>query len=278
MPVTGDRILGRDLALAEPALAGLPATFAVSFAPAPGERRVLASAELGRIARSHGISTSELSEVCFELPVRKLSREEISAAMMRSLPSSAHVEIVELGKTDAPPGEIDFPSSGLEPADAAGNRLWRGSVRYAPTRKLAVWARVKVLDEYTAVVAARDIPAGVVVEEGWLRLEKQSGVLPREPFARRIEDAAGLVLKRPVKSGAPLPLATLSVPLAVRRGETVRVDVASGWARLHFEAVAESDAREGDQIALRNPISGKTFRAKVGGNGRATVVIGGPAI
>ena len=92
------------------------------------------------------------------------------------------------------------------------------------------------------------------------------------------EEVAGLVLKRPVKSGVPVPATAAAARLAVRRGETVRVDVASGWARLHFEAVAETDAREGDQIALRNPISGKTFRARVGAAGRATVVIGGPAI
>ncbi len=41
------------------------------------------------------------------------------------------------------------------------------------------------------------------------------------------------------------------------------VDVQSGFAHLQFDAVAESSANEGDVIELRNPSSGKTFRAKL---------------
>ena len=81
-----------------------------------------------------------------------------------------------------------------------------------------------------------------------------------------------------MKAGEPIPASLLTPPLAVKRGATVRVEVASGWARLHFEAIAESDAREGDMIALRNPVSGRTFRARVGAHGRATVVIGDSAL
>ena len=278
MPVTGDRILGRDLALAEPALAGLPATFVVGFAPVPGERRTLATAELSRIARSNGIHAGELPEVCFELPLRRLESAAVAAAMLRGLPAGVQLEIVELGKVDVPPGDVEFPVAGLEPADTAGSRMWRGWVRYANTRKQPVWARVKVQEEYVAVVAVKDIAAGAVLDTEGLRIEKRTGPLSREQVVRRIEDVRGQVLKRQVKAGAAIPVSLLTLPLAVKRGETVRVEVASGWARLHFEAVAESDAREGDLIALRNPVSGKTFRAKVGANGRVRVVIGGSVL
>ena len=278
MPVTGDRILGRDLALAEPALAALPASYAVGFAPAPGERRILASAELNRIARSNGINAPLLDEVCFEFPVRQLSRQEIAAAMRSSLPTDSRIEIVELGKTEAPVGDIDFALGGLEPGDPAGTRVWRGWVHYSPTRKLPIWARVRILEDYIAVVATRDLAPGVVLDAAWLRAERQTGPLPKEPLATKIGDVQGQVLKRAIKAGVPLPVSFVTAPLAVRRGETVRVNVASGWARLRFEAVAEADAREGEQIALRNPISGKTFRARVDGNGKATVVIGGPVL
>ncbi len=278
MPVTGDRILGRDLALVEPALAGLPSTFVVGFAPSPGEKRTLATAELSRIARTNGIHADELPEVCFELPLRRLESTEVAAAMLRGLPAGVHLEVVELSKVDVPPGDVEFPVAGLEPADAAGNRMWRGLVRYANTRKQPVWARVKVLEEYVAVVAVKDLAAGAALDADGLRIEKRTGPLTREQVAKRIEDVQGQVLKRPVKAGAAIPVSLLTLPLAVKRGETVRVEVASGWARLHFEAVAESDAREGDLIALRNPVSGKMFRAKVGANGRVRVVLGGSAL
>ena len=278
IPTTGDRILGSDLAAAEPALAGLPATFIVGFAPGPGGKRTLSSAELGHIARSNGIRTDNLHEICFEFPLRLVEAEEVSAAMRRSLPADVHLEIVEFNKSSAPAGEVEFPATGLEPGDAAGNHVWRGWVRYANTRKVPISARVKILHDFIAVVAQKDLAAGVPLESDWLRIEKRAGPSLQETAARRIEDVRGQILKRAVKAGAPILTSILSPPLAVKRGATVRVEVASGWARLHFEAIAESDAREGDMVALRNPVSGKTFRARAGANGRATVVIGGSGL
>jgi hypothetical protein len=206
VPVTSDRIMGSDLSPA------LPSSLVVGFAPLPGEKRVFGAAELQRIARANHVAVEELNDSCFELPLKAITKDQIAAAMTRVLPAAAHVEIVDIGKAEAPSGEIEFSLSGLEPADASGVRMWRGSARYFGTRKIALWARVKV--------------------EG-----------------------------------------PLTPPLAIHRGETVRGDVASGFARLHFEAVAESDAHEGDFVALKNPLSGKTFRAKVGAGGKVSVVI-----
>lgn len=278
IPISGDRILGRDLALAEPAFAGLSATFVVGFAPGPGEKRILTSAELGRIARSNGIHADDLNGICFELMLHRVETAEVSAAMRRSLPADAQLELVEVNKVDAPAGEMEFPATGLEPGDAAGNRVWRGWVRYANTRKVPIWARVRILQDFLAVVAQKDLAAGVPLESDWLRIEKRAGPLLQETASKRIEDVRGQILKRAVKAGTPILTSLLTPPLAVKRGATVRVEVASGWARLHFEAIAESDAREGDMVALRNPVSGKTFRARVGANGRATVVPGGSGL
>jgi hypothetical protein len=206
VPVTNDRIMASDLSPA------LPSSLVVGFAPLPGEKRVFSAAEVQRIARANHVTVDELNEICFELPLKTVTKDQLASAMKRVLPAAAHLEIVGIGKAEAPSGEIEFSLSGLEPADASGVRMWRGSARYFGTRKMALWARVKVQGPLTQ-------------------------------------------------------------PLAVHRGEAVRVDVASGPARLHFEAVAESDAREGDFVALKNPLSGKTFRAKVGAGGKVSVVI-----
>ncbi len=55
MPITGNRILGRDLALADPHFAALPASLTVGFTPAPGAQRVYSTIELQRLARANGI-------------------------------------------------------------------------------------------------------------------------------------------------------------------------------------------------------------------------------
>jgi flagella basal body P-ring formation protein FlgA len=170
--------------------------------------------------------------------------------------------------------------AGLEPSapGAQGVQLWRGYVRYADTQKASCWARVKLTAHYTVVVAAKDLQPGQALEAAVLRLETKTGPLDREPAAARLEEVRGRALKHPLKAGSPVPLGILVEPFAVQRGDAVRVEVRSGPALLHFEAVAEAPAREGDMIELHNPVTGKTFRARLAAGQQAVLVVGGGQI
>jgi flagella basal body P-ring formation protein FlgA len=273
-PVTQNRILGRDLAAADPQFASLPATLTVGFAPSPGAKRIFDSAELGRIARSNGISVRVPAQVCFELPMRPLQEGEVAAAMRASLPEDTTLSIVELPKEEMPVGQIVFPVAGLQPSNPAapGSQLWRGYVKYAETRKAAIWARVAVAVGFTAVVAVRDLLANAVIDAAALRIERRTGPARLEKVAARMEDVIGQIPKSAIKAGSPIPLASLARATAVRRGDSVKVEVQSGPAQLRFEAVAETPANEGDVLQLRNPLNGKTFRARLE-SGRAVLVV-----
>src|SRR5690349_3918585 len=98
VPVRGDRILGPDLALADPRFAAVPDTEVIGFAPAPGSTRIFRAPELMRIARAHGLSVHDPAEVCFEIPMRQVAAEEVVQAMRRSLPAGTTLTIVELAK------------------------------------------------------------------------------------------------------------------------------------------------------------------------------------
>lgn len=276
LPISGSRILGRDLALADSRFSGLPASLAVGFAPAPGAKRVYAAAELQRLARANGFEVNDASQICFEIPMRPLTAEDAAAAMRRAIPADAALTIEELSKSDLPAGQLEFPIAGLEPTapGAQGVQMWRGYVRYAESRQASCWARVRVTVNYTAVVAVKDLEPGQTLDAAVLRLETKTGPLEREPAATRLEDVRGRVLKRPVLAGSTVPLGILIDPPAVLRGDAVRVEVRSGPARLHFEAVAEAAAREGDVIELRNPLNGKTFKARLAAGRQAVLVIG----
>jgi flagella basal body P-ring formation protein FlgA len=50
--------------------------------------------------------------------------------------------------------------------------------------------------------------------------------------------------------------------------------VMNGASRVSVDALASSAARRGDMVQLRNPGTGKTFRAKVSGPGQAVIVLG----
>ncbi len=275
LPVTGNRILGRDLALADSRFSALPRTLAVGFAPAPGARRIFDALELQRIARANGIHAAGFEKICFEIPMVHLKEEDVLAAMRRALPADAHLRIVEMPAIDAPAGQIEFPLEALEPASPLdrGVQRWRGSVKYAGTRQFAVWARVEITVPFAAVVASRDLPAGAPIQAGSLRVESRTGPLDRGKPATRIEDVAGHLPRRAIKAGSVVPLSILAAAPVVRRGDPVPVEVESGRARLHFEAVAVNSAREGEMVELRNPASGKMFRARIGEGPKALVVV-----
>ena len=274
-PATGNRILGKDLAAADARFASLPATLTIGFAPAPGTKRVFGLAELRRIARSNGIPPEVFTEVCFDLPMRALKAEDAVTAMRRGLPPSATLKVIEMPVVEVPVGQIEFPLNGLEPAleSNQGVQLWRGDVLYADTRRTSIWARVRVTEQYEAVIATRDLAAGTPIEPRSLRIETRTGPIERVKSADRIEDVQGRVARRAIKAGSPVPSAILAEAPAVRRGDAVSVEVQSGLAHLRFEAIAETAASGGEMVELRNPVNGKTFRAKLNPDGKAIIVI-----
>jgi flagella basal body P-ring formation protein FlgA len=275
VPITGNRILGHDLGLADPQFAALPAGLTVGFAPAPGTKRIFATSELQRLARANGIAVSSPGEVCFEIPMLHVTEEDASAAMRRSLPAEAALKIVELVNFEVPAGVLEFPCEGLEPPSVAnhGVQLWRGYVKYAETRRASIWARVEVTEQFTAVVAARDLPLNTLISASSLRLETRTGPLEKEKRATRIEDVQGRIPRHALNAGSVVLVALLSDAPAVRRGDSVTVEVQSGPAHLRFEAIAEGAARDGDMVELRNPSNGKTFRARLDPGAKALVVI-----
>ncbi len=279
LPVSGNRILGSDLAAADARFAALPATLTIGFAPAPGAKRVYSGAELQRIARANGMTVADYGEICFALSMRQLTKESVGQAMRRSLPEGATLKVVETTNAAAPAGTIEFPLAGLEPPSplTPGVQLWHGHVTYAETRQQPIWARVELSVTVTAVVAARDLAANKLIGAASLRIETRTGPLDRMKAATRIEDVAGRMPKRSLEAGSIVPLSVLAEAPTVRRGDAVEVEVQSGLARVRFEAVAENAAREGDIIELRNPANGKTFKARLEAGPRALVVIaGGP--
>lgn len=273
LPIVSDRILGRDLALADPRFSALPSTLVLGWTPAPGAKRTFTSDELSRVLKANHLEAGSPEELCFEVPVHDLDATEALARMRQALPN-ADVKIVELSKTPVPPGTLEFPLSALEAAAGghAETRLWRGFVRYSETKRAPVWARVTISQTVMAVVAARDLPANTAIEATALRLEKRT--VSVQGLAGRLEEVAGFIPRRAIRSGEPVPLSLLEKAPDVRRGELVTVEVRSGSALLRLSAVAERDAHSGQILELRNPSNGKTFQARLDGP-RAVIRVGG---
>ncbi|MBF0195530.1 MAG: flagellar basal body P-ring formation protein FlgA [Magnetococcales bacterium] len=122
-------------------------------------------------------------------------------------------------------------------------------------------------------VIRRSIKRGGLVNAGdikWKRLEMNreiDGLLVDE------QDVIGMVSQRSVKAGMPLRMKWFAEPLAIDRGERVKVRLKKGGLVINTTAVALSKGRVGDIIQLRNPKSHIRYEAKVSAPGQALIQI-----
>jgi len=142
--VDGDRILGRDLVAAVPALQGLDPDAEVSFAPVPGVQRVFHPEEVSRVAREHGLQPPERPvEPCFERKTQPLTAEMLAPVIAQALAiGGAHVEILDFSRVPVPHGTLEFSRGALT---AAG--VWHGQMVYGEGRSMPLWVRLRVTDE-----------------------------------------------------------------------------------------------------------------------------------
>jgi flagella basal body P-ring formation protein FlgA len=260
-----DRITAGDLVPHWPALAAIPGGTPLGFAPAPGAQRVYRSGELSRLAARYGLVAPGVDAICVERPAVPLDRSQLLAAMQRSLPA-ARIEIVEFSRVRAPAGTIEFPRTGLQP----GGR-WYGFIRYGGERRFPVWARVLLTVPVSQVVAVEALRTGHPVTAAQVRLETRVGEPLRGNAVVALEEVVGKIPLRAFAAGTVLTRNLFAEPPEVARGDVVRVTVVQGAARLELQAMAEAEGRRGDRISLRNPSSGKRFRAKVMGKGWAAI-------
>lgn len=271
IPGSADEIVAADLAQRMPAFALAAPTLAVGLAPVPGARRIFNELELRKLAARHGVpdSTPIESEICVERSVAPLDAARLLEAMQRTLPA-ARIEIVDYSRHPAPEGEIEFPLRTLQPSG-----LWTGSVRYGRGRRFAIWARVTVKLSRTAVFAAETLIPGRPITASQVTLETTEGPPHLQAGAASVGEVVGLIPRRKFLKGSVVALAYLTRPPEITRGDSVRVEVQHGSARLELEATAEVDGRLGETISFRNPETKRQFRARVQGKGRATIDAGG---
>jgi flagella basal body P-ring formation protein FlgA len=273
--VEGDKILARDLVGSIPEFAGIPAYESIGFAPSPGVRRTLSIGELARFAERFHVTVQPGAAICIEIPVESLSAERITAAMKQV--TEADVQVIEFSRYFVPKGEVQFLKTGLAPSPAANPSttvLWKGRVLYGNGKSWAIWARVKLAITREQLVAMEAIAAGSTISSEQVKTENAL-VYPFAAATMRADDVSGRIARQKIEKGQAIT-ATLLLPRAeVRKGDDVEVRVESGTATLKIHAKAETSGRLGESVTVKNPESGKNFRAVVEGRNRVGVVAKG---
>ncbi len=263
-----DQILAGDLASALPGVTMPDLSASIAIAPAPGVQRVFHAVELRRIAAHFGWTGEFDSDICIERPVSPPEPARFLAAMRQALPE-AEIAILDYGRQPVPAGEIEFRANTLRPGPSGA--LWTGTVRYAGTRRFAIWARVQILVPVTRVVAAVDLEPGSAIAAEQVRIEKQAGFPAAAPMLGSLEEAVGKWPRVLIHAGTPLRAVMIEEPKVVIRGDTVKVDVFNGAAHLQMEAKAEASGAVGETVPVLNPDSHRRFPARVEGKGRVSV-------
>lgn len=278
LPVEGDRILARDLSAAMPAFAAWPQDTELGYAPAPGLRRVLRAAELRRLASRQGLDGSAMEDVCVERPTAPLVQGTLRAALaLAAGDPEVHIEILDWSRYAVPRGPLEFPRTA---AVREGNGpqapvLWKGFVKYGDCGRFSIWVRARIEVRMMQVSARTDLAIGRPVQQSQVQLETVSVSLFGAQPARSLAEVVGRVPRRPIPAGSPILPGQLQVPMEIHSGDAVTVRVTSGRAGLKLEGVAGGDGRRGDLIPVKNPLTGKTFRARVESPGNVAVVIPG---
>lgn len=267
LAVAGPNITARDLSRAVPGFSPLDPDAIVAYAPLPGVDRIFYAEELRQLLGRFNYEGSEpLHNVCFARPIAPVPTEAVIRAMKRSLGTDAHIEILEMSRTLAPAGEIVFPREQLS---APPQALWRGYVLYDGDQKFSIWARVSVSVKTTRAIALVQLKPGIPIEPEQVNFETVDGFPEQHTTPQTAEAISGCLPHRFIAAQTPVWNDAIDPPNEIAKGDRVTVLVQSGEARLSFDAEAQGSGRHGDLIALKNPDSGKLFRARIDGPGKA---------
>ncbi len=174
----------------------------------------------------------------------------------------------------APQGNVVFPRTGLQlPAtsDPQADVIWRGYVIYGNNRRFGISARARITTTTTRVIAVADLPAGDPVRGDQVRLESFDTFALDDRPARSLDEVVGFVPRTLIRAGVTVLRSQLNRAPEVARGDVVKVEVTAGGAHLLLEGRAESDGVTGKTILVKNPSSGKDFRARVTGKDKVSV-------
>ena len=131
----------------------------------------------------------------------------------------------------------------------------------APGWSVSLTSQAQVL--LPVVHAATIIDRGQPLTAADLRLEPINIGKAQRGYFNRLDDVTGKTAKRRIRAGQLLTPTLLSLPLAVRRGQPVKIVASHDGIEASTSGEALTDGQPGEVIRVRNVRSGKVIEAKV---------------
>jgi flagella basal body P-ring formation protein FlgA len=207
------------------------------------------------ISQIRGLVDRQLRDNNFVLPAG--ARLEVSFPGALALPQRCTQPVVEPVAGRKPPGNSVPYVIRCAPAP--------GALQGA---SLTVSVRVTVLKN--VVVAARALGSNSTIDSSDLTIaETDIGAIGADVLTNPA-DAIGRTATRNLPAGSVVPRSALRLPIAIRSGETVRIEIVGVGFTVSSEATAMQNGATGDTIRLRNS-EGQTLSGRL--DSRGVVVI-----
>lgn len=132
-----------------------------------------------------------------------------------------------------------------------------------------LWATARIKAYKDAVVALKPLRMNTGIEPGDVKVVRVD-VSDMHDAISTVEEAAGMIVKRPISAGSVIRKDSLKSQLAVRRGDKVVLIIESGAVRIRSLAIASAEGAVGALISARTQ-GGKEVTARVTGPGTASV-------
>lgn len=282
----GAATLRVDTALSRPTVwlsdlfEGVDADRAIGPGPAPGGRIVVEAAQLAAIARQFGVDwrpASTADRIALEWPGHPFPREEAMAALRTALAvagvsADADVDVPGFLPPDVPAGVAARAEVGQLEYDGLSGRftamLSVAAAGMAPAR-MRLSGRVTEMVEMP-VAAHRMMPGDLIGPRDIQTARLRVGAV-RAETVQVAAQAVGMVMRHPVGAGAPLLLADLGRPMAVRKGDNVQMMLDGNGVSVSAQGVAMDAGSMGERVRVLNVASRAIVEGEVVGSGQIRV-------
>jgi flagella basal body P-ring formation protein FlgA len=170
-----------------------------------------------------------------------------------------------------PAGETDFSISNREPIATFKHALLPVDVMQNGKTVRTIWIAADIIIRAQVVQAAARITFGSTIAPADVKEALTEITDARAQYFRACSEVIDKVMRRTLSPGDPLTRDTVTNPLLIHSGETVRVRLERGPIVLSAMAKAEQDGKLGESIRIRNLDFSRSLKATVIGRGEVRI-------
>nr|CRH04261.1 putative flagella basal body P-ring formation protein FlgA [Candidatus Magnetococcus massalia] len=197
--------------------------------------------------------------------------EQLRQVLQENHPSLAAGSVFVRHTLNLPDGSVNLVLDATEVDDRPGRQNIPVTVVLNGSPYAVVDATVMFRKKLLVATLNRSVKKGEMISGTDLSWQEKQVTRGGYDFVRDFRQVVGKAAQRPLRANIPLRAQWFNDPLAIERGERVRVIVKSGGLTIRTIGVAVKDGRVGDAITIRNPESHRRYLATVIAPGQVKV-------